>query len=651
MLYIRIIIYSCCFICLLGGWMPIVQAQPGLEPQQTARALFLQAETALKNQHVTLYKQLKRKLSHYPLLPYLIYQEYVQRIQTLTLKEFQTFIEHYPDSLLSEQLRSRWLQAKAQQKDWQAFLSAYQPTEDLALQCHYLMASLETRSDSRTVLNEIAPLWLSGKQHPKCCEAVFAIWEKSGLMTTPQIWQRIKALLQEGNGSLARKTAKYLKKSDIALVELWLMVRNNPYLVTHQKYFTQHPANLEMIVDGVSLIAKTKPETAIKIWQQINHKYPFAERHWGLVVRAIGLSYAFQRHPDAETWLSKVPDSYATQPVHEWRIRAALAKKHWANVLYWISILPAHLANTEAWQYWLARALNLQNRREESQQILTKLAKSQSYYGFLASHQLLKPYPENRYKMLPDKSFIQSIAAKHSILRARELYALGRVTKANAEWQFTTQRMTDKEKHAAAHLALQWDLPYWAIVALASTNSVSDNTLRFPLTYAKHIIQEAQKHKLDPAWIFAITRQESAFVPHAKSSAGAIGLMQLVPSTAHMVAHKHQIPYFQHMELLEPYMNIRLGSSYLKIMLDQYRNNVVLATAAYNAGPGRVQKWLPSDDMAADVWIEIIPFQETRDYVKKVLAYTAIYQEILGQKPALARHMPYIYRSPAYYPP
>ena len=646
MMLIKKIFYRGLILCLLLGWIPQSNASFAVARQGSARELFLKAEEALKNKRLSLYKKIKSKLSAYPLLPYLLYLEYEQRLQTLTFKEYQEFMDKYPDSLLSEQLRNRWLQVKATQKDWSSFLKAYQPTEDVSLQCHYLAASLETRSDPKTVLKEISPLWLSGKEPPKSCEAVFSVWEKSGMMTRPLIWQRIKSLIQEGNESLARKTSKYLKKSEIALVELWLMVRNNPYLVTHQKYFTEHPANLEMIVDGVSLIAKSKPETAIKIWQQISHKYPFAERHWGLVVRAIGLSYAFQRHPDAEKWLTKVPNVHANQAVHEWRIRVSLSKEDWSNVLRWTKGLPHHLAKAEEWQYWHARALKMTNRSEESQQILERLAKTQSYYGFLASNQLLKPYPIRHYKVPMERSFIQTVGERNSILRARELYLLGRLTKANAEWQFVTQRMTDKEKHAAAHIAMQWNLPNWAILALSKASEIKDNSLRFPLTYAKHILHEAQKHQLDPAWILAITRQESAFVPHAKSSAGAVGLMQLIPSTAHMVARKKQIPYLQSSELLEPHTNIRLGSGYLRMMLDQHRNNPVLATAAYNAGPGRIRKWLPTDDMAADLWIETIPFKETREYVKKVLTYTAIYQEILGQKPALARHMPYVHRSP-----
>lgn len=634
------------YVLALTVFFGLIPKSYALVPQnlEAKRALFLQAETALTKGKIQQYQKLKTQLTTYPLYPYLLFAEYEGRMTHLSLSEFQEFMDTYSDSPLVEQLRTQWLSAKAKKEDWHAFLRAYQPTENVSLQCNYLWAGLQTHHDPKTILKQITHLWLSGKERPKTCDALFARWEQSELMTRPLIWQRVKLLIQEGNDALARKTARYLKEQEAALVELWLMIRRNPNLVTHKKYFTgTHPAYLEMIVDGVSLIAKNKPENAIKIWQQIAHQYPFAERHWGLVVRAIGLSYAFQKHKDSEKWLSKVPHSYVNRSVHEWRVRVSLLKEDWPNVLHWIKIMPDHLSKEEEWQYWNARALEMVNHRDASQGILAKLAKSRSYYGFLASHQVLKPYTFANQKMNIEPSLLNTIANRPSVLRARELHLLGRFEKARSEWQFITSRMSDKERHTAAKLALErWSLPNWSIYALSEANCKDDLLLRFPVVYARHILNEAERHSLDPAWILAITRQESAFVPHAKSSAGAIGLMQLIPSTAHMVAKQKRIPYKNSKELLKPHTNIQLGSGYLKMMLETNQNNAVLATAAYNAGPGRIRKWLPTFDMSADIWIETIPYKETREYVKNVLTYTAIYQEILGKKPSLHKHMPFI---------
>lgn len=627
------------FLSLIA-FSSIVMATNTLED---LRKQFIAAETALSRNQLSLYERLKKPLSRYPLFPYLLHAEYERRLPKVSYQELNTFIDRYPDSPLAEELRTHWLQAKAKQEDWQAFLKAYQPTEDLSMQCYYLWASLQNTPNKKSVFEEITPLWMSGKNHPKSCEAVFNAWEKSGLMSRPMIWQRTKLLIQEGNESLARKMTPYLRKSETALVELWLMVRHNPYLVTHSKYFqNKHPANLEIIVDGVSLIAKTKPETAIKLWQQIAYKYPFEERHWGLVVRAIGLSFALDRNPEAEKWLAKVPSAHTNKLVHELRIRLALAKEDWPKVLKWIKLLPPDLAALEEWQYWHGRALEMSNQAAAGKTILDKLSKSRTYYGFLASHHLVKPYTLLNQKIPVEKKSVSAMAHQLAVTRARELYLLGRTQKARAEWLFITKKMSDKEKHVAAHLAMDWELPNWAILALSKAHNKDGLSLRFPVVYGQHVQQEAHKNKLDPALILAITRQESAFVAHAQSSAGAVGLMQLIPSTAAMVARKKQIPLRHKQELFRPQTNIQLGSSYFKMMLDKHQNNTVLAAAAYNAGPGRLQKWLPTFDMAADTWVETIPYKETREYVKNVLTYTAIYQEILGKRPHLAPHMPYI---------
>ena len=610
---------------------------------RSERALFIEAEKSLQQRHWDRYHPLKKRLSHYPLLPYLLYAEYEQGLATLSSETFYDYLQKYSDTPLAEQLRVRWLQQKAKQENWQAFLSAYEPTEDLSLQCHYLWASLQTGKDPSMVFKQIATLWMRGKGAPKSCEAVFDVFEKSGHVTRPMAWQRVKLLIQEGQNILARKMHIHLKRSEMALVELWMMVRQNPMLVTQARYFQhKHPAHLEMLVDGVSLIANDKPSAAIRIWQQISTQYPFTERHWGLVVRAIGLRYAADKHPDAEKWLSRVPAIYTNEAVNEWRVRTALFKEDWPQVIHWINHLPADLAKKEEWQYWHGRALERVNYREASQQIFRKLSHLRSYYGLLASHQLLKPYSVHHQKLSVSKDLVTRLSHRTAIQRARELHFLKRHDKARAQWRYETRRMTDQEKHAAAFLALRWEQPNWSILALAAANHQDDLSLRFPIVYGVKIFEEAQRNKIDPAWILAVARQESAFVSHAKSTAGALGVMQLIPSTAQMVAKKRNLAFAGESTLLEPYTNIQLGSSYLKMMLEKHQDNSILATVAYNAGPGRIRQWLPTYDMAADLWIETIPYKESRDYIKNILIYTAVYQEMLGGKSNMARYMRYI---------
>ncbi len=625
---------------LLGLFL---NSTPALATQKSDRALFLQAETALAQNKLSLYQSLKNRLLHYPLYPYLEYAELSKQQKPVTLSKFKSFVTLYHDSPLAIKLRTQWLQLKLKEEDWPGFLQAYQPTKDLSMQCSALWAQLKTSAETKGILEQIQPLWLQGKTPPKSCEPVFQVWEKSALFTRPLLWQKIKLAIQENNALLARTLAKKLNPTEIALVELWIMVHHNPYLITEPKYFSAaHPAYLEMLVHGACEIAKSKPEIAIQVWQQINRKYPFTERHWGLVVRAIGISFAKQRHPEAEKWLSKVPAIYTNPSVHEWRIRSILARKDWHAILHWFKSFPEELLVKDEWKYWHARALDNVGRTAESQTLLSQLAPTRSYYGFLASHQLLKPYFIADQKFLVSAHDLQAIKTEPGIRRAEELLALGRTNTALSEWRAATRNMNDQKRHAAAKLALEWQLPNWSILALSNAVNKNDLELRFPLMHTPNILNAAKRHQLDPAWIFAVTRQESAFVADAKSVAGALGLMQLMPSTASMVAKRHQIPLKSVKSVLDPHTNIQLGSSYLKMMLEMHQYNPVLATAAYNAGPGRVKKWLPEQKMEADTWVATIPFKETREYVENVMVYTAIYQQLLGKKPALSVHMPHI---------
>lgn len=618
----------------------MIQGNDGLRDE---RGRFLQAENALASGNMSQYQKFKKDLVSYPLYPYLLFAEYDRSLNKVEIKTLLTFLNEYPDSPLAEQLRTRWLQAKAKQEDWTSFLQAYVPTQDLNLQCHQLWARLMTNQNQRVVLEDVVPIWLTGKETPKACHAVFQKFEESHLLTRPMIWQRIKLAIQEGNLRLARHMTRYIKSTEKSLVELWIMVHQNPYLVTQKKYFAnEHPATMEMLVHGVSQIAKSKPETAINVWQQIRRQYTFAERHWGLVVRSIGLSFAASRHPDAEKWLSKVPNVYANQAVHEWRVRVSLAKQDWQSVAFWLKNFPEHLAKEEIWQYWQARSLEKINQTRESHEILNKLAQTRSFYGFLASQHLQKPYPIAQQKFPLDEANINEIHKKNSVLRARELYLLGREGKARAEWLTAAQYMSDRERHAAAALALKWSLPNWSILALSKAQNKNDLSLRFPIVHENHINSAARTNQLDPAFIFAVTRQESAFVSNAKSSAGALGLMQLMPNTAKLVAKRHQLSLKGSGGLMDPGTNIQLGSRYLRMMLDTYQNHPILATAAYNAGPGRIKKWLPTYDMEADSWIETIPFKETREYVKNVMTYTVIYRELLGHKAIKPFRLPHI---------
>ncbi len=270
---------------------------------------------------------------------------------------------------------------------------------------------------------------------------------------------------------------------------------------------------------------------------------------------------------------------------------------------------------------------------EEAEKILASLSKERSYYGFMAADRL--GYNFNfLHETLPISQIqINQTASLPGLVRARELLALDRTLEARREWNLALEDKSSDEQKVAAKLATEWNWPSQTILTLAKIRAWNDLELRFPLNYRQQVDRQAKDHGLESAWIYAIVRQESAFSIDARSQAGAIGLMQLMPSTAKEVASKVKNQSFKTNDLFQPEINIELGASYLKQIYRQLQENPILATAAYNAGPSRVIKWLPEEPQATDVWIETVPFSETREYLKRVLAYTLIYNHRLGNNP------------------
>ena len=224
--------------------------------------------------------------------------------------------------------------------------------------------------------------------------------------------------------------------------------------------------------------------------------------------------------------------------------------------------------------------------------------------------------------------------ARPGIQMAKELFTMGETLAARRQWTWVTRQMNNRQLQVAALLARHWGWHDRAILTMGKTDQLDDLELRFPILYRDMVEDSAQKSKIDASWVYGILRQESAFVTDARSGAGALGLMQLMPQTGRQTGRLLNLNINSNSAILKIENNLRLGAGYLKNVLDVNRGHQVLATASYNAGPSRVKEWLPDDDgLDADMWVESIPFTETRNYVKNVLGYTVVYAYRLGNAP------------------
>lgn len=607
------------------------------------RALFQQVEADLKKGKILSYRNHKQALSSYPLFPYLKYELYRKMLDQLKHSELSAYIKAYPDSPLPNKLRNEWLRYKADKHQWNDYLLAYDPhlKNDVEMQCHYIHANLEAGNDQ---IYELVPqLWLQSKTQPKSCDKVFAAWKKAGHLSRNLLWQRIKMGLEDNNAILARNLSKELSENDQKIVELWIRTNTDPHIITKSHYFTaKHSAISEIVIHGLKKIAKTNPQEAVKLWEQLQERHSFNEHHWGSIVKEVGLALSRKLDPHAEKWLNTLPAKLKTKDVADARLKVAVHHSAWQTILHIYSELPKEEIKTDKWQYWYARATEMAGDRDTSQSSLIKLSQIRNYYGFLACARVLKPYAMNHEASIIDPQVMSEVKMKPAVARAHELKQIGRIHPGKTEWLKALEGLDDKHRLAAAQLASDWNMPNWSIVALANTSSKNDLTLRFPRSYSDHIHHEAARNRIDPALLFAITRQESAFIPTAKSPVGAMGLMQIMPETGKMLARLNKEALVTPLDLLKPERNIRLGTKYVRMMLDKYQQNPALAAASYNAGPHRVARWLPEYDMPADSWIETIPYKETREYVQNVMTYSVIYKQLLGKTPRLNNYMPFI---------
>lgn len=602
----------------------------------TQRNQYEAAQRALKHGHSQTYQRLERQLRDYPLHIYLKLNEYTRSLNHLPATKIKDFISENAGTPVSAKLRHRWLKSLARRGQWQLFIDNYYSNDDRQLQCYFATALLKTKQNA-SASAVLEGLWLTNQSLPRQCNSSIEAWYKSGALTNELVWQRIHLAMDAGHSRLARYLSRYLPKNERFWVNMWSKIRRDPeYLVKVHDYFPENarPKMLRwMIVDGLSRMARKDPEKAAPLWQKLESIYAFKPLERERILRRLSIALLKEDNDAARFWIAKLDIKLVDDKLSSWHVMTAISDQDWPSALDWINRLSPELQQEPKWIYWRARALEAVGELGEARSYYLLNTDSRNYYGFLAADRIGQVYRLTHRPVDTNTKNMDKIEQIPAILRARELLALKRASDARREWNYAVGRMSHPQMLTAARLASEWKWPDRAIQTLAQAKYWDDLELRFPLTHQALVINQAQKEHINPAWAFAVIRQESAFTPDAKSHAGAIGLMQLMPRTARQVANRLRMTMRNTKRaLLNITTNIRLGVSYLKRISDRHNGNPVLATAAYNAGSSRVKSWLPEagTKMPADLWVEMIPYNETRDYLKRVLTYTVIYEKRLG---------------------
>ncbi|MDF2182913.1 transglycosylase SLT domain-containing protein [Neptuniibacter sp. CAU 1671] len=600
----------------------------------TQRQQFQQAMTALEKNQTEDFNALRSRLRDYPLAIYLDYHAMTRALSELSQGQVVEFIQRAEDSPLSTQLHKKWLNHLASTQQWHTYLTQYaiQPLPDTHYLCHKLVAEMHT-GNSAKALAEAPELWQAGYSQPKSCDPLFDAWIKQGHPTSAEANTRFWNALADDETSLAKYASRFVKDNRLKQQhETFWSLYNNPEslsLSSLQQIDKAHRATaLELIVKRWF---KQHPITATERWLALRDQALNRSEQTN-INEYIGLRLNWRYHPDAIRFSQELDPDYSLPLLTESRIRNALQAEDWKAVANGIAHLPAEKKTETTWKYWALIAKQHIEPQSDVQTELKALSEDRSFYGFLAAELTGSAFQLNKEHKPFAAEALTAVADIPALKRARELYSLGRLLEANREWYNAKKSLSVEQQQLAAELAHSWGWHLQAIIIAAQTEDWDNISHRFPQPYANLFKTQAQKQGLDLSFPMAIARQESAFLSSAQSHAGARGLMQLMPATAKLTAKKHQVTYSRSSQLNDPITNVALGSAYLSDMMKKFDQNPAYAAAAYNAGPHRVSRWLSErGHLPLDVWIETIPFSETRKYVQNVLAYRVIYDRLDGR--------------------
>lgn len=600
---------------------------------ETQRQMYRQAKVALSEGRNDEFQRLKNALADYPLYPYLVYNEALKRLSSLSPEQATGVRTQLSGSVLSDEFFHRWLETQARRKRWQVYVDHFEPTTDAEKQCKYLRALFRVGLKDQALAG-VPKLWTVGVSQPKECDPIFDVWISLGNVSSDVAWSRMQRAVEERSTILARYLLRFFPRAEHATARLLYDVYRRPSNVRSVHRFPNDARGRYVWSYGLRRYARDDASKALSLWNENKHKFDFSQQlaqstenelvFWlareGVLITEIKTTYSFDT-------IERIADT-------------AVAKREWQIAYDWLNTVADTERYSYKWRYWFAKS-SQQIGDDDARAIFEELAKERTYYGFLAADELDVAISINAVNMSSlakqDSRFLTDVR----IARIFELYAMGEDDNAQEEWSWLLPGLEDKEaKNWIPYKIGQIDHPYHAIQAALRADAVDLVHTRFPLLYIDEFQRYSEKTSIDLTVLLALTRQESAFNPKAISPVGARGLMQLMPGTARRTARNIRVPQPSLVGLLYAPTNVQIGTYHYKELLDEFDEHKVLALAAYNAGSHRVKQWIKdAHGMDTIAWVETIPFYETRNYVKNVLAFQQVYNFLLNTPaPILKEH-------------
>jgi soluble lytic murein transglycosylase len=614
------------------------------DPNTAVRAEFLQAYATANADAITNASD-SPALQAYELYPYLQAARFKRallrndRDVAALDQSIQTWLRSQGDAPVAVELRRLWLLDLAARQRWGVFLTNVPTnTNDAEIRCLQASAVLNSNPAPEQIAmisRNLAAVWMKADRLPGACNAPFDWARSHQVITTDLIEQRARLALKAGNSALARDLADMLSATQAEPLRQWITLIEKPQdaidaLIAHP-HLKVEPAALQ---DGWFRLARKDQDAALqrlpRLVRAMNMNATIASPY----ALNLALALAWNRRTEALSYFARVASTDMTEQAYEWQARAALWVSDWPRVEQSITVMPDALRTQARWRYWLARAKQ-QRKDEPAAQALYQalIANDDNYYAAMAAARMQQRYAPHA-QPLPDNSVTTtSLATLPGMQRAHELLVLQLRDAAMAEWTQVFAALQPGEHLAAAQLAHDWGWYDQAVTATARLGLYNDYVFLYPQPYATEVAAAAKLSGVSTDLIYGVMRQETLFRPDAQSAANARGLLQLLPETARITARKYQLPVPSADQLFDPAINVPLGAAYLKSLLDSFDGQWLLALAAYNAGPAATRRWLPARAMESDIWMENIPYNETRGYVQRVLWHSLVFHWLRENQP------------------
>lgn len=614
--------------CGLFGTTVCANAADALREQ---RDEFRAALEAAEHGAQTRYAQMEPRLRDHPLYPWLAYVHLRHDLRSADAAAVDTFLTRYADQPVASTLRSDWLQELVRRDDNKTLLAFYRPQRDPILRCRYLQAQAASASTDAAWSTEVRQLWLTPSSLPSQCDPLLARAQTLGVIDDAARWQRIEAAAEAGELGLMRFVGRSLPAPESARVNDYAS-----FLAAPDQRALKWPRDARsamMFRFGLTRLARRDVDAAEALLAALATPLAIDASDLAALRYQIALWTVASYAPHSAERLARVPESAYDARLHEWRVREALARSDDVAALAALAAMPSAQRTETRWRYFEGRLRERSGDRDAALALYRAAANEANFHGWLAAERVKQSYALCPLSPAADTATRDKIASLPGLIRALELFRIDRPGWAEREWQAALIGLDDTSRIEAVRLARAAGWHDRALHFLGrQPEELRYYRLRFPLPYAHLVDTQARLQQLDPSWLSAQIRAESAWMSHARSGAKALGLMQLLPSTGKPIARRLGIAWHDERTLMQGSSNIRIGSAHLRDMLDRFDGLPYLAIAAYNAGATPVLRWRAErPDLDADIWIETIPYKETREYVARVLAFSVIYDWRRGQ--------------------